>query len=106
MLREDVTLEMPPHLTWFAGRSAVARFFGVKVFGRAGAIRTMTASANGQPALATYTRGPDGRHHPHSMQVLTLDRTGISRIVSFYDPSLFEPCGLPARIDANGRPAR
>ena len=31
LLREDVTLEMPPLLTWFAGRADVARFFLAEV---------------------------------------------------------------------------
>ncbi|MFI5894917.1 sigma-70 family RNA polymerase sigma factor [Actinoplanes sp. NPDC051513] len=103
VLREDITMEMPPHLTWFAGRDAVVRFLGANVFGRAGAIRMVPATANGQPALATYTPGADGLHHPHSLQVLTLTPTGVSRIVSFHDPSLFELSGLPARLDPSGR---
>ena len=94
VLREDVTMEMPPHLTWFAGRDAVTRFLAVTAFGCTAAIRTIPATANGQPALATYTRGADGLHHAHGLQVLTLTPAGVSRIVSFHDPSLFEPCGL------------
>jgi RNA polymerase sigma-70 factor (ECF subfamily) len=105
VLREDVTMEMPPHVTWFAGRDAVLRFLATTVFGRAGVIRTLPAMANGQPAVATYTPGADGLHHPHSLQVLTLTPMGVSRIISFHDPSLFEPCGLPASIDANGSSA-
>ncbi|MEU4480560.1 RNA polymerase subunit sigma-70 [Micromonospora sp. NPDC023966] len=104
VLREDVTMEMPPHLTWFAGRDAVTRFLATTVFGCAGAVRTIPAAANGQRALATYTRGTDGLYHPHGLQVLTLTRTGVSRIVSFHDPSLFEPCNLPTRVDGTGRP--
>ncbi|MEU4470953.1 sigma-70 family RNA polymerase sigma factor [Micromonospora sp. NPDC023888] len=104
VLREDVTMEMPPHLTWFAGRDAVTRFLATTVFGRAGAIRAIPATANGQPALATYTRGAEGLHHPHSLQVLTATPTGVSRIVSFHDASLFEPCGLPTCLDEAGRP--
>jgi RNA polymerase sigma-70 factor, ECF subfamily len=106
VLREDITMEMPPHLSWFAGRDAVTRFLATTVFRRAGAIRIMPATANGQPALATYTPGPDGLHHPHSLQVLTLTPTGVSRIVSFHDPSLFELSGLPARLDPTGRRGR
>ena len=103
VLREDITMEMPPHLTWFAGRDAVVRFVGTTVFRRAGAIRTMPTTANGQPALATYTAAADGLHHPHSLQILTVTPTGLSRIVSFHDPGLFELSGLPARLDLTGR---
>ncbi|MCG5434790.1 sigma-70 family RNA polymerase sigma factor [Micromonospora foliorum] len=104
VLREDVTMEMPPHLTWFAGRDAVIRFLTTTVFGRVGTIRTIPARANGQPALATYTQGTEGLYHPHSLHVLTPTRTGVSRIVSFHDPSLFAPGGLPTRIDETSRP--
>jgi RNA polymerase sigma-70 factor, ECF subfamily len=105
VLSEDITMEMPPHLSWFAGRDAVARFFGANVFRRAGAIRTVPATANGQPALATYTAGADGLHRPHSLQVLTLTPTSVSRIVSFHDPSLFELSGLPAHLDLIDQPS-
>ena len=105
VLREDITMEMPPHLTWFAGRDAVVRFLAATVFGRAGAIRVMPARVNGQPALATYTAGADGLHHSHSLQVLTLTPTGVSGIVSFHDSSLFELSGLPAHLDVSGRPS-
>ena len=33
LLREDVALEMPPILTWFAGREDVRRFLASKLFG-------------------------------------------------------------------------
>jgi RNA polymerase sigma-70 factor (ECF subfamily) len=105
VLREDITMEMPPHLTWFAGRDAVVRFLGATVFRRAGAVRMMPTTANGQPALATYTAAADGLHHPHSLQVLTLTSTGVSRIVSFHDPSVFALSGLPARLGPTGRPS-
>jgi RNA polymerase sigma-70 factor (ECF subfamily) len=32
VLREDVTLEMPPHASWFAGRDPVLGFLGTHVF--------------------------------------------------------------------------
>jgi RNA polymerase sigma-70 factor (ECF subfamily) len=99
VLREDITMEMPPHLTWFAGRDAVVRFLGAVVFRRAGAVRVVPARVNGQPALATYTAGADGLHHPHSLQILTVTPTGVSRIVSFHDAGLFELSGLPASLD-------
>ncbi|GAB3871155.1 sigma-70 family RNA polymerase sigma factor [Dactylosporangium cerinum] len=105
VLREDVTMEMPPHLSWFAGRDAVLGFLATTVFDRPGTIRTLPATANDQPALATYTAGTDGLYHPHGLQVLTVTPMGVSQIVSFHDPSLFHPCGLPTRIDSTGQPA-
>jgi RNA polymerase sigma-70 factor, ECF subfamily len=108
LLREDVALEMPPHLTWFSGRAAVGTFFASNVFGERcgwwptalGAIRMVRTTSNGQPAVAAYFRGDDGLHHAHALQVLTLTPAGVSRIVSFNEPSLFEPFGLPLRLSA------
>jgi RNA polymerase sigma-70 factor (ECF subfamily) len=104
LLREDVTFEMPPHLTWFSGRVAVTHFLGTKVFPRAGAIRMLPTTVNSQPALGSYTRGGDGLYLPHSLQVLTLTRAGISRIVSFHDRHLFETAGLPPKLEDEDPP--
>jgi RNA polymerase sigma-70 factor, ECF subfamily len=95
MLREDVTLEMPPMLTWFRGREAVTRFLGHQVFGVSGAFRMVPATANGQPALAVYEHGSDGAYHAHGVQVLTVTEPGVARIVVFLDPGLFPKFGLP-----------
>src|SRR5260370_960457 len=61
LLREDVALEMPPLLTWFAGRQAVARFFAAApVFDVPGRLRLVPVVANGQPAFAAYLPEPGG----------------------------------------------
>jgi RNA polymerase sigma-70 factor (ECF subfamily) len=113
LLREDVALEMPPHLTWFSGRAAVGHFLASNIFSGGcgwwptalGAIRMVHTTSNGQPALAAYVRGDDGLYRAHALQVLTLTPAGVSQILSFNEPSLFEPFGLPPRIDADGRAA-
>src|SRR5215469_4837229 len=57
LLREDVTLEMPPLLTWFAGRADVARFLAAApVFAAPGQLRLVPVRANAQPAFAAYLR--------------------------------------------------
>ncbi|GAA1586422.1 hypothetical protein GCM10009789_45000 [Kribbella sancticallisti] len=95
VLREDIALEMPPHRTWFFGRTAVARFLSTRVFGGPGAIRMIPTTANGQPAVAAYFRKADGQLWAHAVQVLTLTPTGISRIISFNESSLLPSFGLP-----------
>ena len=95
LLREDVALEMPPLLTWFAGRPVVARFMASRVFARFGGFRMVPVMANGQPAFAAYTRGDDGSYHAHEVLVPTLSKTGIARIVVFLNPDLFRMFGLP-----------
>jgi RNA polymerase sigma-70 factor (ECF subfamily) len=102
LLREDVALEMPPHLTWFTGRAAVGRFFGTTVFPGLGPTRMVRAVANGQPAFGAYNRGADGLYHAHGLQVLTLAREGVSRIVAFNEPKVLRLFGLPPALDQDG----
>jgi RNA polymerase sigma-70 factor (ECF subfamily) len=91
---------MPPFLAWFAGRETVGRFIASQVFGSPDAWRMVSTTANGQPAVATYLRGPDGVHHAHAIQVLTLTAAGIGRAVTFLDPGLFARFSLPTAYDA------
>jgi RNA polymerase sigma-70 factor, ECF subfamily len=95
LLRADVALEMPPLLTWFAGRQAVLGFVAAQLLTAPGRLRLVPVTANGQPAFAVYQREPDGTFRAHAIQVLTVTATGISRIVAFADPGLFPAFGLP-----------
>ena len=97
VLRDDVTLEMPPHATWFAGREAVLGFLGTQVLTEPGrfAVRSVTPTANGQPTLAIYADG-----EAHALQVLDLDRGGIRRIHIFLMPELLPMFGRPVNLAA------
>jgi RNA polymerase sigma-70 factor, ECF subfamily len=95
LLREDVALEMPPMLTWFAGREDVRRFLASKLFGTPGQFRLVPTMANGQPAFAAYERGPDGVYRAHGALVLTVTAAGVARIVIFLGPGLLGAFGLP-----------
>jgi RNA polymerase sigma-70 factor (ECF subfamily) len=105
LLREDVTFEMPPILTWFAGRPTVLRFAASRLFAVPGRFRMVPVTANGQPALAAYMRGPGGAYRAHAVLVPVITRTGIARIVSFGDPGLFAAFGLPPEYGAAAIPA-
>jgi RNA polymerase sigma-70 factor (ECF subfamily) len=97
LLREDVTLEMPPLLTWFAGCQAVARFLAASPpFAAPGQLRLVPVIANGQPAFAAYQRGSDAAYHAYAVTVPTVTTTGIARIVTFFNPALFVSFGLPS----------
>lgn len=98
LLTRDAVLEMPPTPTWFAGREAIGRFLTLKVLTESGLFRTKATAANGQPALALYRRGPDGAHHAYGVATLSMRDTGITRIVAFRDPDLFEFFGLPSTL--------
>ena len=95
LLRQDVALEMPPMLTWFAGRENVRRFLATKLFGTPGQFRLVPTRANGQPAFAAYEREQDGVYRAHAALVLTVTATGIARIVIFLSPGLLGAFGLP-----------
>ena len=96
LLHEDAVMEMPPYLTWFAGRAAVIGFMERRCLGRPGDFRLVPVAANGQPAAASYLRGADGVHRAHAIQVLTVRTAGITRIDTFLDPGLFAAFGLPS----------
>jgi RNA polymerase sigma-70 factor (ECF subfamily) len=84
VLTEDAVAEMPPNLGWFAGRAALGRFLARYILRRPGDVNLVATSANGQPAFAAYLHGA-----AYSIQVLTLTKSGVSRVVSFQDRALF-----------------
>jgi RNA polymerase sigma-70 factor (ECF subfamily) len=104
LLAEDVALEMPPVLTWFAGRQAVVRFTASQLLTEPGALRLVPVMANGQPAFAVYQRESGEAFHAHAVQVLTVTTTGIARIVAFTDPGLFTWFGLPQQCGTAAMP--
>ncbi|GAA0266683.1 sigma-70 family RNA polymerase sigma factor [Actinomadura nitritigenes] len=104
LLTADAVYEMPPIPIWFAGRRTVGRFLEPRLPESPADIRVVPASANGQPALATYRRGRDGMLHAHSIQVLTIEASLIARVTSFQDPALFATFGLPDALPTPHEP--
>jgi RNA polymerase sigma-70 factor, ECF subfamily len=100
LLREDAIFEMPPILTWFAGRDRIGQFLGTRVLGQPGDFKLVRIAANTQPGFAFYLLGRDGHHHAHAVQVLTAGDAGIAHIVSFNQPELFGVFGLPPVLPA------
>jgi RNA polymerase sigma-70 factor (ECF subfamily) len=100
LLREDAVFEMPPEPTWFTGRELIGRFLHSWVLSEPGRFQMIPTAANGQPALASYMRGPDGAYRAHSICVLTITATRIARVTSFNDPGLFAAFGLPPAVPA------
>ena len=98
LLRDDVVFEMPPLPAWYAGREPVGRFLAAWVLRRPGRFRMIPVAANGQPAFAAYMRGDDGVHRAHAVQVLTITPSGLSRVASFNDSSLFAAFSLPESL--------
>jgi RNA polymerase sigma-70 factor, ECF subfamily len=98
LLREDAVFEMPPRVTWFAGRGAIGTFLRALARREPSAFRGTPTAANGQPALASYMRAGDGVYRAHAIQVLTIAGSRITRITSFLDPGLFATFGLPPAL--------
>ncbi|MEU4744770.1 RNA polymerase subunit sigma-70, partial [Actinosynnema sp. NPDC023658] len=94
LLTEDAVLEMPPFVTWFAGREAYLHFITRIYTLRGTDWRMVPTRANGQPALAAYTRAPDGGYTLNNLQVFTVTEAGISRTTAFQDQDLFNYFGL------------
>jgi RNA polymerase sigma-70 factor (ECF subfamily) len=80
LLRDDVTLEMPPQPQWFAGRDAVLGFLSAQVLREPGVWRCVPVRANDQPAFRVYERGHE---EPHGLHVLTFRDGAVARITAF-----------------------
>jgi RNA polymerase sigma-70 factor (ECF subfamily) len=103
LLRRDVSIEMPPLPTWFSGLDDVAGFLNTRVI-QHGQWQLVPTTANGQPAAAAYTiDSAGGDYRAHSLHVLTVTSSGISRIIVFRQPTLFPIFGLPLKVDASLR---
>jgi RNA polymerase sigma-70 factor, ECF subfamily len=94
LLLADATLEATPLRTWFSGRKTCVPFLRDHLLGSPGDWRMLATGANGQPAVAAYTRDPHGNYQPYGICVLTVTDTGIRRISSFGDPSLVTVFGF------------
>jgi RNA polymerase sigma-70 factor, ECF subfamily len=108
LLAEDIRATMPPWTLWLAGRRAVMAAFADSWDPRSpnyvGRFRMLPTRANGQPALATYLRGPsDDAHRAFAIGVLRIEGGRIAEIVAFHDPALFPMFGLPATAPAHDR---
>jgi RNA polymerase sigma-70 factor, ECF subfamily len=106
LLKEDATYTMPPLPQWYAGREGIRTFFEWAFKLYAG-FRLVPMQANRQPAFAAYSRStPEVSWTAHSIQVLTLEEGGISRLTLFAKPDsprLFEAFGLPLILPPDAR---
>jgi RNA polymerase sigma-70 factor (ECF subfamily) len=97
LLRDDVTLSMPPQALRFVGRHAVVEFFAtVPADGRLDLIQLVPTRANGHPTVAAYLPdGSTGDCRGYGIMVLTVVGDQIATITGFPDPDLFPAFGLP-----------
>jgi RNA polymerase sigma-70 factor (TIGR02960 family) len=94
LLADDVRLSMPPLPLAFIGRKEARRFYAI-VAARPGRRRLVQTRANGQPALAFYSRDPTGGvFRATSLMVVTLEGGRVTALTRF-DPSVLPHFGLP-----------
>ena len=96
----DAVWEMPPFDGWYVGPEAIGSLSRDKCPAeRAGDMRLLSTTANGQPAAAMYLINREtGVHEPFQLHVLAVSPNGVTHVVAFLDTTLFEKFGLPASL--------
>jgi RNA polymerase sigma-70 factor, ECF subfamily len=97
LLREDVTISMPPMPSWFRGRDAVKAFFASKMTQRVNR-RVIRVAAADELVFAFY-RGEQYPLQGYAIHVMQLAGGGAAEIHAFIDRTLFPRFGVPAQLD-------
>lgn len=86
ILQDDARMIMPPLSQWIEGRGQLEAFFRAAWTTCAG-LKLVPARINGQPAFRVWMPGASaGEWRPHSLQVLSVGKTGIRTITAFLPP--------------------
>jgi RNA polymerase sigma-70 factor (ECF subfamily) len=94
MFTQEAIWEMPPFDGWYQSPKAIATLIRTQCPAeKAGDIRLIPTTANGQPAAGLYMREGD-KHVAFQFHVLDVRPDGVSRVVAFGDTSVFEKFGL------------
>ncbi|MGC0272642.1 sigma-70 family RNA polymerase sigma factor [Pseudactinotalea sp. Z1739] len=100
LLAADVVWEMPPFPGWYSGAEQVGTLIGTWCPAeRAGDIRMVPTSANGQPVLAQYIRSADGALRAFQLQQLSITDAGVAHVTVHFTPELFGRFGLPSVLE-------
>jgi RNA polymerase sigma-70 factor (ECF subfamily) len=101
MLTTDAIWDMPPFTGWYQGSEAIGRLIATQCPAtKAGDMRMVPTTANGQPAFGLYMRSEDGRMRPFQLQQLTIGPNGVERVTAYFDLRLFATFGLPPELPA------
>src|SRR6202041_1371005 len=82
LLTDDIRVSMPPIANEYRGRDAASRFYA-SIIRQGRKYEFAPTRSNGQPALATYPRHPDGPRHEAGLAVFTLSGEQISAVTRF-----------------------
>lgn len=103
LLKEDVTLSMPPVPSWYLGRAAVAEFLVRNPLAPEWQrrLRLHPTGANRRPAFATYHREDNSDvFRPFGLMTLRIEGEMIAEVLGFVDPTLFRFFDLPAMLSS------
>ncbi|MGH2619609.1 MAG: RNA polymerase subunit sigma-70, partial [Anaerolineales bacterium] len=106
LLKEDARFPMPPIPTWVQGRAAIREFVSRHILdGDArGRWRLVPTHANGLPAFAWYRRRSSAPGFAaFAIQVVALDGSRISDVITFGFPRLFATFELPSELGEDGK---
>ena len=95
LFSDDAVWEMPPYTGWYQSPEAIGTLVSNQCPAkRAGDLKLVTTTANGQAAFGMYLRGAD-QYDAFQLQVVDLGSDGIDHVVAFFDLTLFAKFGLP-----------
>ncbi len=106
LIHEDATQSMPPYELWLSGRENIFGWWVGPGAACRGSRVIPTVDANGLPAFGQYKPSETGSgFDPWALQVLRVRDRRIAEFTFFLaTETLFPLFGLPARLDAEGRP--
>jgi RNA polymerase sigma-70 factor (ECF subfamily) len=97
LFTQEAIWEMPPFEGWYQGPEDIGELSRYHCPAeKPGDMRLVPMTSNGQLAAALYMlNGSTGKHEAFQLHVMETRPDGISHVVAFMDPSLFEKFGLP-----------
>lgn len=100
MFTQEAVWEMPPFDGWYRSRADIYRLIKTHCPAeKAGDMRLIPTTANGQPAAALYMLNKQtGVHEAFQFHVIDVKGEAVSHVVAFGDAAIFEGFGLPATL--------
>ncbi|MEV4174480.1 sigma-70 family RNA polymerase sigma factor [Nonomuraea sp. NPDC049709] len=101
LFTKDAVWEMPPFVGWYQGPETIAELVRTQCPAKAaGDLKLVPIAANGQPAYALYHR-QDGVYGQFAIMVVTFSGDRLGHVGMFFEESLFETFGLPAKWEGS-----
>lgn len=98
LLRDDLRFSMPPQPGVWVGRDAIIQEWVDSGFGQDEDLKCRITTANGQPAVAAYSRRPGtASYEAMAMDVLRIEGGLVTEIHTF-GSEMFAPFGLPKEL--------